>query len=184
MDLLGLGDPAREEPVPSPHRGTGSNGISDGVSYAEEPPQNPGQGGQGGQAGQQGGDKKDEGPKKPARPNREPLREVLKLVIEGKLPVNVYARRAADVVNLLELAEKYKFRPIVTASGEAARLQEELRAAGVPVVVVQPHDLESEELSSAAELDAAGVNVVLTTAGTSASATRHLSLSAAAAIAG
>ncbi len=146
--------------------------LSDGVSYAEEP------------AKPEGGDAKKEEPKKPARPNREESREVLRKVLEGKIGVNVYFGAAADLQNLLDLLATYPLKVVVTGGGESAELADELAARQIPTVVVQPHDLNSATLGAAAKLEAAGVDVVLTTAGATPGATRHLSLSAAAAIAG
>jgi imidazolonepropionase-like amidohydrolase len=145
------------------------------------PPQQPPQ--QGGPQ-QGGGDKKDEGPKKPPRPGYEPPKEVLRRVLDGKLPLNVYVEHAADLENLLELAHQYHFRFVVTGGREASRMADTLAEEGVTVVVVQPNDLSSADLGNAAALDDAGVDVVLTTSGHSGPATRHLSLAAAAAVAG
>jgi len=151
--------------------------LRDGVSYADGPPG-------GGPPPAPGGEKKEEGPKKPGRPAREPQKEVLREVLEGRLPLNVYADHAADLENLIELARRYRFRFVVTGGREADHVAEALVAARAPVVVAQPHDLSSENLSTAAALDAAGVSVAITTAGRTGAATRHLSLSAAAAVAG
>lgn len=149
--------------------------LTDGVSYAElvEEPAKP-----------EGGEAKKEEPKKPGRPNREEPREALRKVLEGKAGVNVYYGGAADLQNLLDLLATYPLKVSVTGGGEAADLADQLAARGITVIVVQPHDLGSDDLGAAATLADAGVTVVLTTAGRSPEATRHLSLSAAAAVAG
>jgi len=182
----------KEEGGPTPRRGPrrrpGGSLIALLQELAQErtDPRSFAEGPQGGPPQQQpaGDEKKDEGPKKPPRPALEPQREVLRQVLEGKASFNVYVDHASDLTNLFELARQYHFRYAVTGGREAAHVARELAAAGVQVVVVQPHDLGSDALSTAAELDLAGVAVVLTTAGSSGASTRHLSLSAAAAIAG
>jgi hypothetical protein len=179
-DLTGqvdLGGP--EDPDDKDEQGAkkGELSFKDGVSYADGPPQNgPPQPGQ-------GADKKDE-PKKPGRPQRNPQMEVLRQVLDGKVALDVYLEHAADVLDLLELAKQYKFDFFVTGGKEAQHVARELEAAGVAVVVVVPHDLASSELPTAAQLAAAGVDVVITTDGQTGSASRHLSLAAAAAVAG
>jgi hypothetical protein len=198
--------PAPEAPKAEPQQGPGEGGrrgwprrprgslIDQLLAAIEEsgqgdalaqgaPPQAPPQGGPPGGA-PPGGEKKEEGPKKPPRPPRDASKEVLRQVLEGKIALDVYADAAADLQNLIELSRQFHFRFAVTGGREAARVAAELAKAGVAVVVVQPHDLASESLSTAAELDEAGVSVVITTAGRSGGATRHLTLSAAAAIAG
>ena len=152
--------------------------LVDGVSYAEEPPKS------GGEPAKEGEAAKAEEPKKPARPGKEALREALRLALAGKRGVNVYASSAADIENLVELLGAFPLRVIVTGAGELAEQAGTLAAARLPVVLVQPHDLGDDAVAAAAKLDAAGVRVALTTAGRSPGATRWLSLSAAAAIAG
>ncbi len=173
VDLGGPEDPDRDE------EGDHDHGLllTDGVSYAEEPA-----GGQGGAGGQ--GDKKSEEPKKPDRPGRDAGREALRKALEGKIGVNVYADAAADLQNLLDLLQVYHLKVTISGARDAALVAEQIAAAHVGVVFVQPHDLESETLTTAAKLDAAGIAVVITTAGQTGVATRHLSLSAAAAVAG
>ncbi|MSR47827.1 MAG: hypothetical protein EXS13_12330 [Planctomycetes bacterium] len=150
--------------------------LVDGVSFAEEPAKPEGE-------TAKDGAKADE-PKKPARPAKDLQREALKRALEGKSGVNVYVSAAADIVNLLELLRTYPLKATITGAGELAQVADELAAAGVSVVVVQSHQLGDDAVSTAAKLDAAGVSIALTTAGHTPAATRWLSLSAAAAVAG
>lgn len=150
--------------------------LSDGVSFAEDPAP---QGGEG-----KPEEKKGEAPKKPGRPAKDAIKEALRRALEGKVGVNVYCGDAADVENLLELLGRHALSVVVTGGPETAQLADALADRGLKVVLVQPHDLGSDGLDAAARLDEAGVDVVLTTAGSTAEATRHLTLSAAAAIAG
>jgi len=151
--------------------------LADGVSYAENPPKPAGEGGK-------EGEKPAEAPTKPPRPAREPQREALRRLLDEKAGLSVYADAAADLQNLLDLLRAFPMKVTITGGGDVAELADELAAASIGVVVVQPHDLGSKSLDAAAKLDAAGVPVVLTTAGRTGGATRFLSLSAAAAIAG
>jgi imidazolonepropionase-like amidohydrolase len=152
--------------------------LADGVSFAEEPA-NPA-----GDAPKEGDGAKAEEPKKPARPAKEPLREALRGALAGKSAVNVYVSSAADIENLVALLSEFPLVATVTGAGELATQAATLASARLPVVLVQPHDLGDDGVGAAAKLDAAGVKVALTTAGRSPGATRWLSLSAAAAIAG
>ncbi|MBM4016139.1 MAG: amidohydrolase family protein [Planctomycetes bacterium] len=152
--------------------------LVDGVSYAEEPPK------PGGEPAKEGEGAKAEEPKKPARPAKEALREALRLALAGKRGVNVYVSSAADIENLVELLGTFPLRVTVTGAAGLVEQASALAAARLPVVLVQPHDLGDDAVAAAAELDAAGVRVALTTAGRSPGATRWLSLSAAAAVAG
>lgn len=152
--------------------------LTDGVSFAEDPAKPEGGGAKEGEGG------KAEEPKKPARPAKEPLREALKRALDGKAGLNVYVGAAADIENLLALLHVFPLDVTVTGAGELAEQAEALAASDLPVVLVQPHQLDSADLSAGARLDAAGVRLALTTAGRSPGATRWLSLSAAAAVAG
>jgi imidazolonepropionase-like amidohydrolase len=173
---LGHVDPPETDGDGDGHDESGQRaGFSDGVSFAEEPAE---------PAKTPEGEKKDDEPKKPEKPGRDPGKEILRLVLEGKAALSVRIDGAADLENLLALAREHRFRFSIAGGGEAVHVAEDLAAAKVPVVLVQPHDLGSDRLSDAAELDRAGVVVALTTAGTSGEASRHLSLAAAAAVAG
>ena len=64
-----------------------------------------------------------------------PKHEALLLALEGKVPVYFAAHRADDIATALRLAEEFKFKPVIALGTECYRMADQLKAAGVPVVV-------------------------------------------------
>jgi imidazolonepropionase-like amidohydrolase len=64
-----------------------------------------------------------------------PKHEALLPVLEGKVPVFFAAHRADDVTTALRLAEEFKLKPVIALGTECYRMADQLKAAGVPVVV-------------------------------------------------
>ena len=91
--------------------------------------------------------------------------EALQPVLRGELPLVVHVERASDIVALIELADEFGVRLIVTGGAEAWMVADRLAAAGVPVIINAlanlPHSFESlgATLENAARLAAAGVTV-------------------------
>jgi imidazolonepropionase-like amidohydrolase len=106
--------------------------------------------------------------KPPAAKN--PKHEALVPALEGKQPVYFAAHRKDDIQTALRLAAEFKLKPVIALGTEAYRMADELKAAGVTVVVhptMQRAGGSMETLHSfvgnAAALDAARVPVVIGT---------------------
>ncbi|MBA4066016.1 MAG: amidohydrolase [Isosphaera sp.] len=106
--------------------------------------------------------------KPPAAKN--PKHEALVPALEGKLPVYFAAHRKDDIQTALRLAAEFKLKPVIALGTEAYRMADELKAAGVTVVVhptMQRAGGSMETLHSfvgnAAALDTARVPVTIGT---------------------
>jgi imidazolonepropionase-like amidohydrolase len=64
-----------------------------------------------------------------------PKHEALLLALDGKVPVFFAAHRADDVSTALRLAEEFKLKPVIALGTECYRMADQLKSAGVPVVV-------------------------------------------------
>ena len=56
-------------------------------------------------------------------------------VIEGKMPVVMYANSEREILRALDLAAEFKLRAIIAGGAEAATVADRLRAADVPVLL-------------------------------------------------
>jgi imidazolonepropionase-like amidohydrolase len=59
----------------------------------------------------------------------------LAAALDGTVPVYFAAHRASDITTALRIAAEFKLKPVVALGTEAYRTADELKAAGVPVVV-------------------------------------------------
>ena len=96
--------------------------------------------------------------------------EALIPALEGKVPVYFAAHRKDDIQTALRIAKEFKLKPVIALGTEGYRMADELKAAGVPVVVhptMQRAAGSMETLHSftgnAAALDTAGVPVTICT---------------------
>jgi imidazolonepropionase-like amidohydrolase len=69
------------------------------------------------------------------QPDRDLAMEVLLRVQDGELPLLITAHRAQDIANALRLAEEFDLRIILDGATEAHLLIDEIKSAGVPVIV-------------------------------------------------
>ena len=106
--------------------------------------------------------------KPPAAKN--PKHEALMPALEGKIPVYFAAHRKDDIQTALRIAAEFKLKPVIALGTEAYRMTDELKKAGVPVIVhptMQRAGSTMETLhaftGSVAALDAAGIPVTLCT---------------------
>ncbi len=111
--------------------------------------------------------RKDPGVQTPGSPKLEALVPAL----EGKIPVYFAAHRKDDIQTALRIAAEFKLKPVIALGTEAYRMTDELKKAGVPVVVhptMQRAGGSMETLHSfvgnAAALDATGVPFSIGTA--------------------
>jgi imidazolonepropionase-like amidohydrolase len=61
--------------------------------------------------------------------------EALAAALDGKMPVYFAAHRMDDVTTALRIADEFKLKPVIALGTECYRMADQLKAAGVPVVV-------------------------------------------------
>jgi len=71
-------------------------------------------------------------------PSRDLGMEVLVEVLEGNVPALITAHRARDIMTALRLQEEFGFELVLDGAAEAYLVTEQVRAAGVPVIVHPP----------------------------------------------
>ncbi|GMU67240.1 MAG: amidohydrolase [Acidobacteriota bacterium] len=100
------------------------------------------------------------------RPARDLRLEVLARVLDGELPALVTAQSAVDILASLRLAKEFGFRLVLDGAAEAYLVLDEIRGAGVPVVVHPPMarlggGLRNAALDTAGKLADAGIPIAL-----------------------
>lgn len=100
------------------------------------------------------------------RPARDLRLEVLARVLDGELPALVTAQSAVDILAALRLAKEFGFRLVLDGAAEAYLVLDEIRAAGVSVVVHPPMarlggTTRNAALDTAAKLADAGIPIAL-----------------------
>lgn len=111
---------------------------------------------QGGMANSDSDDDEDS----PAR--RDLVNEALQAVLTREVPLMVTAWRERDILNALRLAEEFDIEVVIDGAAEAYLVTDELREAGVTVILHPPRarqfgDLENASLTTAAALRDAGI---------------------------
>lgn len=133
-------------------------------------------------------DKSHKDPKRPRKPKYNPEDEVFARVATGEIPLVVHAERASVLRELLKGLKPFPSVRLVVAGGtQAMHVAEELAERRVPVIVYPNPEgarsmgvREGQGLALAAELDEAGVPVLIGSGGTTAA--RDLPLLAALAV--
>ena len=92
--------------------------------------------------------------------------EIWKKVISRDVPLLITAEKAIDIMNALRLAKEFNIRIVLDGASEAVQVIDEIKAAGVPVIVhptmARPGgDRDSISLETAAKLKAAGIRIAL-----------------------
>lgn len=100
------------------------------------------------------------------RPARDLKLEALGGVLQKELPLMVTANRAQDIASVLRLAAEFDIRVWLDSAAESYLLIDEIKAAGVPVLLHPPMvrawgDYENMSFETAAKLVAAGIPVAL-----------------------
>jgi imidazolonepropionase-like amidohydrolase len=100
------------------------------------------------------------------RPARNLDLEILMAVLERRVPMLITAQRASEILTALRLQREFGFRMILDGAAEAYLVADEIRAAGVPVILHptmarQGGSLENATLESAKVLRDAGIPVAL-----------------------
>jgi imidazolonepropionase-like amidohydrolase len=111
-------------------------------------------------------EKKKEAAEKGKEPERSLRLDVLGAVLRREVPLLVTVHRASDIVTALRVADEFKLRVVLDGAAEAYLVKDEIRRAGVPVIVhpTLARDFgETENLSkeTAAILRRAGILVAL-----------------------
>lgn len=100
------------------------------------------------------------------KPDRNLRLETLARVIRGDLPLMVTAYRAQDIVSALRLAKEFNIRIWLDGAVEAYLVLDEIKAAGVPVILHPTMmrasgELENLSFETAATLRKAGIPIAL-----------------------
>lgn len=100
------------------------------------------------------------------RPARDLDLEVLAAVLAGDVPALVTANRVSEILAALRLREEFGFRLVLDGAAEAYLVPDEIRAAGVPVILhptMARHGgtLSHATLEAAQKLAAAGIPFAL-----------------------
>ncbi len=111
--------------------------------------------------------------KKPRKPKYDEDSEAMARVADGEVPLVVQSHRYEELRSLLEKTESYdRLRVLVAGGTEALLHADELQARGVPVIVwpnpmgpARGDEYDGHELSLAASLDEAGVEVLIGSGG-------------------
>lgn len=102
-----------------------------------------------------------------SKPPRDLGLEALVQVLDGELPMVIEAHRHSDIMTALRLADEFGFRLILSGASDAHLLVDEIRAAGVPVLLhptmmrARGTEVENFSFTTAARLLEAGVPVAL-----------------------
>jgi imidazolonepropionase-like amidohydrolase len=110
--------------------------------------------------------KKRETAEKGKEPARSLKLDMLERVLKGELPLLVTAHRARDILSALRVADEFEIKVVIDGGAEAYLVMDEIKRAGVPVIVhatMFRANGETENLSfeTASVLRAAGIPVAL-----------------------
>ena len=102
------------------------------------------------------------------KPDRDLRLETLGRVLKGELPLLVTVHRAYDIITTLRLAREFHhIRLILDGAAEAYMVIDEIKAAGVPVIVHPTMmrsgrgETENASMETAAKLHAAGIPIAM-----------------------
>jgi len=100
------------------------------------------------------------------RPARDLKLETMARVLKGEMPLLVSVTRAHDILTALRLAQEFKIRMVLDGAAESYLVIDQIKQAGVPVIVhptMCRSSGENENLSmeTAAKLRKAGIPVAL-----------------------
>ena len=99
-------------------------------------------------------------------PDRDLHQEALLDLLSGKVPLLVTAHRHQDILSALRVAQEFKLRLVLDGGAEAYQVSDEIKAAGVPVIVHPSMmrasgEMENATMELAARLRAAGIPIAL-----------------------
>lgn len=115
-------------------------------------------------AGKPPADEKDKD--KAKDPERNLKLEALARVLKGDVPLLVSVHRAQDILTVLRLRDEFKFKLVLDGAAEAYMVKEQIKKAGVPVVVhATMHrsvgETENLSMETASVLKKAGIPVAI-----------------------
>lgn len=101
-----------------------------------------------------------------ARPTRDLRLEILAQVIKREMPLLITAHRARDIASALRLAKEFNIRIVLDGASESYLLTNEIKAAGVPVIVHptmfrSSGEAENLSMETASTLKKAGIPIAL-----------------------
>ncbi len=104
--------------------------------------------------------------KEDQKPARDLRMEILARVLKRELPLLVSAQRVQDIVSALRLAREFNLRIILDGAAESYLVVDEIKSAGVPVIVHPTMyraagEMENLSMETAATLRKAGIPVAL-----------------------
>ncbi len=99
-------------------------------------------------------------------PSRNLRTEAFVKVLAGELPLLVTVHRSHDILTALRIAEEFKIKMVLDGAAEAYEILDEIKAAGVPVIVHPTMyrargDTENLSFETASKLYAAGIPTAL-----------------------
>lgn len=111
-------------------------------------------------------DTKQAAAKEDAKPARDLRMETLARVLKREIPLLVSADRAQDIVSALRLAREFNLRLVLDGAAESYLVIDEIKAAGIPVIVHPTMyrgvgERENLSMETAATLRKAGIAVAL-----------------------
>lgn len=100
------------------------------------------------------------------KPDRDLRLETLARVLRREIPLMITAQRAQDIASALRLATEFSIRIWIDGAAEAYLVIDEIKAAGVPVILHPPMarafgEMENSSFETAARLRAAGIPVAM-----------------------
>ena len=100
------------------------------------------------------------------RPDRDLDLEMLARVLDGEVPALITAQRASEIMSALRLKDEFGFKLVLDGAAESYLLIDEIKRAGVPVILhptMARHNgtLENATFETAKKLKDAGVLVAL-----------------------
>lgn len=105
-------------------------------------------------------------PDETKRPDRDLKLDMLARVLAGEVPLLITANRAQDIASALRLADEFKIRIVLDSASEAYLMIDEIKKAGVPVIVHPSMqravgETDNQSFETAANLHAAGVSIAM-----------------------
>jgi imidazolonepropionase-like amidohydrolase len=99
-------------------------------------------------------------------PERNLKLEALARVLKGDVPLLVSVHRAQDILTVLRLRDEFKFKLVLDGAAEAYMVKEQIKKAGVPVVVHATMyrsfgETENSSMETASALKRAGIPVAI-----------------------
>jgi imidazolonepropionase-like amidohydrolase len=111
-------------------------------------------------------DRKQQSSKEDQRGARDLRTEALVRVLKGELPLLVTVQRAHNIISVLRLAKEFNLRVILDGAAESYMVTEQIKAAGVPVIIHPTMyraagETENLSMETAATLRRAGIAIAL-----------------------